>query len=105
MTTAILMVVVVQLIITGLHELSESRVLPSSKSEMAIIGPIVKNDIFFFITILALAAAMMLLEWRNLVCPQIEPSLVGRKRDVANFPLSLRQLLPPVSIGRDRIQM
>ena len=65
LTTAILMVVVVQLAITGLHELSESGFLPSSSGEMAIIGPIVNNDVFFFITILALAAAMVLLEWRG----------------------------------------
>ncbi len=69
MTTVIMMVVVVQLSITGLHELSESGVLPSSESEMALIGPIVKNDIFFFIVILAMAAAMMLLEWRKRYAP------------------------------------
>ena len=69
MTTVIMMVVVVQLAITGLHELSESGVLPSSESEMALIGPIVKNDIFFFIVILAMAAAMMLLEWRKRSAP------------------------------------
>jgi FTR1 family protein len=69
MTTAILMVVVFQLAITGLHELSESQVLPSSSREMAIVGPVVKNDIFFFITILALAAALMLLEWRKRRAP------------------------------------
>ena len=39
---------------------------------MAIIGPVVKNDIFFFITILALAAAMMLLEWRKRRAPKTE---------------------------------
>lgn len=72
MTTVILMVVVVQLAITGLHELSESQVLPSSSREMAIVGPVVKNDIFFFITILALAAAMMLLEWRRRRAPRTE---------------------------------
>ncbi len=70
MTTVIMMVVVVQLAITGLHELSESGVLPSSESEMALIGPIVKNDIFFFIVILAMAAAMMLLEWRKRSVPE-----------------------------------
>jgi len=64
-TTAILMVVVVQLILTGLHELSESQVLPSSPVEMRILGPIVKSDVFFFITILALAGTMILLEWRG----------------------------------------
>jgi FTR1 family protein len=72
MTTAILMVVVVQLAITGLHELSESQVLPASSREMAIVGPVVKNDIFFFVTILALAAAMMLLEWRKRRAPKTE---------------------------------
>jgi FTR1 family protein len=72
MTTAILMVVVVQLAITGLHELSESQVLPASSREMAIVGPVVKNDIFFFVTILALAAAMMLLEWRKRRAPRTE---------------------------------
>src|SRR5580698_2858193 len=69
-TTVILMVVVVQLAITGLHELSESQILPASTREMALIGPVVKNDIFFFVTILALAAAMMLLEWRKRRAPK-----------------------------------
>lgn len=72
MTTAILMVVVFQLAITGLHELSESQVLPSSSREMALIGPVVKNDVFFFVTILALAAAMLLLEWRKRKTPKTE---------------------------------
>jgi high-affinity iron transporter len=72
MTTVILMVVVAQLAITGLHELSEGQILPSGPREMALIGPVVKNDIFFFITILALAAAMMLLEWRKRRAPQTE---------------------------------
>ena len=73
MTTVILMVVVVQLVITGLHELSlMSQVLPASTQEMALIGPIVKNDIFFFVTILALAAAMILLEWRKRRAPRTE---------------------------------
>ena len=39
---------------------------------MALIGPVVKNDIFFFITILALAAAMMLLEWRKRRAPKTD---------------------------------
>src|SRR5713101_8424453 len=64
-TTAILFLVAAQLVIAGLHELSESGVIPSSKREMALIGPIVRNDLFFFITILALAALMVLLEWRR----------------------------------------
>src|ERR1700733_7624754 len=61
-TTAILFLVAAQLVISGLHELSENGILPSSKREMAIVGPIVRNDLFFFVTILALAALMVLFD-------------------------------------------
>ena len=54
-TTLVLLVVAVQLAISGLHELSEARILPSSQREMAIIGPIVNNEAFFFVTAVALA--------------------------------------------------
>ena len=73
MTTVILMVIVVQLAITGLHELSESQILPSSREEMALIGPIVSNEVFFFVAILALAGAMLLMEYRR----RRAPSLAG----------------------------
>jgi high-affinity iron transporter len=61
-TTAILFLVAAQLVIAGLHELSESGVIPSSRREMAIIGPVVRNDLFFFVTIFALAALMVLFD-------------------------------------------
>jgi high-affinity iron transporter len=64
-TTVILLFVVAQLVVSGLHELSENGVLPSSREEMALIGPIVRNDLFFFVTILALAGLMILFEWRR----------------------------------------
>jgi high-affinity iron transporter len=64
-TTAILFLVAGQLVVSGLHELSENGVLPSSRQEMAIIGPIVRNDFFFFIIILALAALMVLFEMKS----------------------------------------
>ena len=72
MTTLILMVIVVQLVITGLHELSESQVLPSSRQEMALIGPIVSNEVFFFVAILALAGAMLLMEYRRRRAPVLD---------------------------------
>jgi len=53
-TTVILYFVAFQLIVSGLHELSENGVLPSSQAEMRFIGPIVRNDLFFFVTMLAL---------------------------------------------------
>ena len=64
-TTAILFFVAAQLLVSGLHELSENGILPSSRQEMAIIGPIVRNDLFFFITILVLAALMVLFEMKS----------------------------------------
>ena len=64
-TTVILFFVAAQLLISGLHELSEYGALPSSKREMALIGPIVSNEWFFFVTILALAALMLLFEVRR----------------------------------------
>jgi high-affinity iron transporter len=64
-TTVILFFVAAQLLVSGLHELSENGVIRSSKEEMALIGPIVRNDFFFFVTILALAALMVLFEARR----------------------------------------
>ncbi len=64
-TTVILFFVAAQLVLSGLHELSESGVLPSSKREMALIGPIARNDYFFPITMLALVGLMILLEYRR----------------------------------------
>ncbi len=64
-TTVILTFVAAQLFVSGLHELSESGVIPATRRSMALIGPIVRNDLFFFVTILALAALMVLFEARR----------------------------------------
>jgi len=64
-TTVILGFVAAQLLVSGLHELSESGVIPATRQSMALIGPIVRNDLFFFVTILALAALMVLFEARR----------------------------------------
>jgi high-affinity iron transporter len=63
-TSVILMLVAFQLGLTGLHELSEARWLPSSKSEMAILGPIVRNELFFFVFIFGAATLLILREWQ-----------------------------------------
>jgi len=78
-TTAILFFVAAQLLISGLHELSENGVLPSSRQEMAIIGPIVRNDLFFFITILSLAGLMILFEMKSRQ-PQALPEAGAARR-------------------------
>jgi FTR1 family protein len=64
-TSVILMLVAFQLALTGLHELSEARWLPSSKQEMAVIGPIVRNELFFFVFIFGAAALLVLREWHS----------------------------------------
>ena len=64
-TSVILMLVVFQLALTGLHELSEAQWLPSSKTEMAVIGPIVRNELFFFVFIFGAAALLVLREWQK----------------------------------------
>src|SRR5207248_8262969 len=62
-TTVILWLVTAQLALTGLHELSEAQWLPSGKQEMALIGPIVRNEIFFFVFIFGAAVLLILREW------------------------------------------
>jgi high-affinity iron transporter len=64
-TSVILMLVAFQLALTGLHELSEARWLPSSKTEMAMIGPIVRNELFFFVFIFGAATLLILREWQS----------------------------------------
>lgn len=62
-TSTILIVVALQLALTGFHEMSEALWLPSSAREMAIVGPIVRNEYFFFVVILAVAVIVVLREW------------------------------------------
>ena len=63
-TSIILMLVAFQLALTGVHELSEARWLPSSKVEMAFLGPIVRNELFFFVFIFGAATLLILREWQ-----------------------------------------
>jgi high-affinity iron transporter len=63
-TSVILMLVAFQLALTGVHELSEARWLPSSKAEMAVLGPIVRNELFFFVFIFGSATLLILREWQ-----------------------------------------
>jgi FTR1 family protein len=60
-TTAVLLLIAIQLAIGGLHELSEAQILPSSKAEMALIGPVIKNELLLFTLTVALAAGWLLL--------------------------------------------
>jgi len=79
-TSIILMVVAFQLALTGLHELSEAMWIWSSKMEMATIGPIVRNEVFFFAVILGVAALVVLREWFGARRPPEDPSLNAAER-------------------------
>ena len=59
-TSLVLLVVAAKLLVSGVHELSEAQVLPSSRREMALVGPIVNNDAFFFVVIVALALFLII---------------------------------------------
>ncbi len=76
-TSVILMLVAFQLALTGLHELSESRWLPSSKGEMALIGPIVNNEFFFFVFIFGAAALLVLREWQTSSHTKVAKATLG----------------------------
>jgi FTR1 family protein len=79
-TTVILWLVAAQLALTGLHELSEARWLPSSKGEMALIGPIVRNEIFFFVFIFGAAVLLILREWLTASHAKIEAAVNDAER-------------------------
>jgi high-affinity iron transporter len=64
-TTLVLLVVAVQLFIAGVHELSESGALPSSSREMSLVGPLVNNDVFFFVVIIALCVFLLVAQHAN----------------------------------------
>lgn len=79
-TSAILMVVAFQLALTGVHEMSEAMWIPSSKMEMATIGPIVRNEVFFFVVILGAAALVVLREWFGARRPAADESVNAAER-------------------------
>ena len=79
-TTVILMVVAFQLALTGVHELSEAMWIWSSEKEMATIGPIVRNELFFFIVILGVAVIAVLREYFSAKRPAPDPLLNPAER-------------------------
>jgi high-affinity iron transporter len=79
-TSVILMVVAFQLALTGVHELSEAEWIWSSKMEMATIGPIVRNELFFFVVILGAAALLVLREYFSRKRPADDAALNPAER-------------------------
>jgi high-affinity iron transporter len=79
-TSVMLTVVAVQLLVTGLHEMSEAMWLPSSRTEMALVGPVVRNELFFFVLVLGTAALVTLREWIAARVATVEASREAERR-------------------------
>lgn len=90
LTSVVLLLFAFQLLVGGLHELSEGQLLPSSRAEMALIGPLVKNELLLFTLTIALAAGWLLLGAGRTAAatadtegPQARLERAARARDVA----------------------
>jgi high-affinity iron transporter len=60
-----LMIFVVQLLFNGYHELSEAGWVPADETTMAVIGPLVRHEFFFFAAVLALPLLMLIVPGRG----------------------------------------
>ena len=91
-TTLVLLVVAVQLFVSGLHELSEALVLPSGPREMRIVGKLVNNDALFFVVVVALCLFLVVTqriqaggvpadEIERLAAPEQRKVLAEQRRD------------------------
>ena len=114
-TSLVLLLVAAQLLVTGLHELSEARVLPSSRREMALVGPIVNNESFFFLVVVGLVLFLIVAqriqagglkedELTGLPGPERRKALAERRRDrFWKIAASAASLLVIVLIGAQSI--
>jgi high-affinity iron transporter len=62
MTTLVLFAISIQLLASGVHDLSEANVLPSSAREMRLVGPVVNNDLLFIVLVIAVCLFLVLAE-------------------------------------------
>ena len=91
-TTLVLLVVAVQLFVSGVHELSEAMVLPSGPREMRVVGRLVNNDALFFVVVVALCLFLVVTqriqaggvpadELERLAAPEQRKVLAEQRRD------------------------
>ncbi|GBD93232.1 ferrous iron permease EfeU [bacterium BMS3Abin05] len=83
-TGIVLAIFLVQLLINGYHELAEQQIIPAGPREMALIGPIVRYNIFFIIAILSVPIIVFLLSVKQ--HSEIEPaqgSAAMRRKHIA----------------------
>jgi FTR1 family protein len=90
-TTVALFAISIQLLVTGVHELSEAGVLPSSPQEMRLVGPIVNNDLLFIVLVIAVCLFLVAAETLGaggpraevplLTAPERRKALAARRRE------------------------
>jgi FTR1 family protein len=76
-TAILLYLFAAQMFVSGFHELAEGGVLPLGKSEMQIIGPIVKAQSLFLAALLALPVILLLVPGRR---PAADPAASAPER-------------------------
>lgn len=79
-TTIVLFVFVAQLLINGIHELSEARWLPGGPTEMAIVGPIVAHNTLFLAAILLIPVILLLVPSSRRPAPEPVPETSAERR-------------------------
>jgi FTR1 family protein len=77
-----LLIFLAQLLLNGYHELSEAGWLPANETTMAMIGPLVKNEYFFVLTVLALPLLMLLIPGRAAQARRAEASNAANPADL-----------------------
>lgn len=86
-----LLIFVAQLLVNGYHELAEAGWLPANQASMATIGPLVKNEFFFVVAVLALPLLMLLVPGSG--------GRGGASRPAAAADASLGSPAPPAGPG------
>jgi high-affinity iron transporter len=85
-TTVVLSLFVAQLVIHGIHELSEAEIIPSGPTLMAILGPIVRQNTLLIAGILIIPVLLLLIPGRQQPAPpaaEAESAALRRKRAAA----------------------
>jgi FTR1 family protein len=85
-TNIVLGIFVVQLLINAYHEFSEAGVLPTSTAAMAMVGPIVRNNVLFVMAVLGLPLIIFLTP------ANAKPALAGSSASPDN-PAERRKLM------------
>jgi high-affinity iron transporter len=84
-TTLVLLVVAAQLLVSGVHELSEAMVLPSGPTEMRIVGRLVNSDALFFVVVVGLCLFLVIaqrIQNKALTTRQLEVLQAAERRKV-----------------------